>query len=57
MVSEHLWLKLISLSQLKYVLDILEDSVLMVVKPVETSMDRNVRLYVDPGELLLSPDS
>ncbi|GFY96447.1 hypothetical protein Acr_11g0007530 [Actinidia rufa] len=46
----------ISLSQWKYVLDILEDSGLMGVKPIETPMDPNVRLCVDQGELL-SPDS
>ena len=36
-------------------LDILEDSGLMGAKTVKTLMDPNVRLFVDQGELLLSP--
>jgi hypothetical protein len=46
----------ISLSQRKYVLDILEDTGLLGAKPVETPMDPNVKLCVDQGELLHNPD-
>ena len=35
----------IILSQQKYALDILEDSGLMGAKPIETSMDHNVRIF------------
>ena len=38
-------------------LDIQENSGLMGTKPVKTSMDPNVRLCVDQGELLSSPNS
>ena len=46
----------ISLSQRKYVLDILEETGLLRSKPVETSMDPNVKLYEDQGELLSNPE-
>ena len=46
----------ISLSQRKYVLDILEDTGLLGARPVETPMDPNVKLCVDQGELLHNPD-
>ena len=46
----------ISLSQRKYVLDILEDTALMEAKPIEMPMDPNVKLCMDQGELLSSPD-
>ena len=42
----------ISLSQRKYVLDILEETNLLWSKPVETPMDPNVKLYEDQGDLL-----
>ena len=42
----------ISLSQRKYVLDILEEMGLLGSKPMETPMDPNVKLYEDQGELL-----
>jgi len=45
----------ISLSQRKYVLDILEETSLLGSKPVETPMDHNVKLYEDQGELLSNP--
>ena len=45
----------ISLSQRKYVLDILEETGLLGSKPVETPMDPNVKLYEDQGELLSNP--
>ena len=38
-------------------LDILEDNGLMGAKPVDTHMDLNVKLCVDQGELLSSPNS
>ena len=38
-------------------LDILEDIGLMVAKPVETPMNPNVRLCVDQGKLLSSPNN
>ena len=47
----------INLSQQKYELDILEDSGLMGAKPIETPIDPNMRLCVDHGELLASPNS
>ena len=46
----------ISLSQRKYVLDILEETGLLGSKPVETPMDPNVKLYDDQGELLSNPE-
>ena len=46
----------ISLSQRKYVLDILEETGLLGSKPVETPMDPNVKLYEDQGELLSNPE-
>ena len=46
----------INLSQRKYVLDILEETGLLVSKPVETPMDPNVKLYEDQGELLSNPE-
>lgn len=46
----------ISLSQRKYVLDILQETGLLGSKPVETPMDPNVKLCVDQGELLPNPD-
>ena len=36
-------------------LDILEETGLLVSKPVETPMDPNVKLYEDQGELLSNP--
>ena len=42
----------ISLSQRKYVLDILKETGLLGSKPVETPMNPNVKLYEDQGELL-----
>ena len=42
----------ISLSQRKYVLDVLEETSLLGSKPMETPMDPNVKLYEDQGELL-----
>ena len=45
----------ISLSQRKYVLDILEETGLSRSKPVETPMDPNVKLYEDQGELISNP--
>ena len=46
----------ISLSQRKYVLDILEETNLLGSKPMETPMDPNVKLYEDQGELLSNPE-
>lgn len=46
----------ISLSQRKYVLDILEETSLLGSKPVETPMDLNVKLSCDNGELMLDPE-
>ena len=46
----------ISLSQRKYVKDILEETNLLGSKPVETPMDPNVKLYEDQGELLSNPE-
>ena len=46
----------ISLSQRKYVLDILEEIGLLGSKPVETPMDPNVKLYEDQGGLLSNPE-
>ena len=46
----------ISLSQRKYVLDILEEIGLLGSKPVETPMDPNVKLYEDQEELLSNPE-
>ena len=46
----------ISLSQRKYVLDILEETGLLGSKPVDTPIDPNVQLCVDQGEPLPSPD-
>ena len=37
-------------------LDILEETGLLVSKPVETPMDPNVKLYEDQGELLSNPE-
>ena len=45
----------ISLSQRKYVLDILEEIGLLGSKPVETPMDPNVKLYENQGDLLSNP--
>ena len=47
----------INLSLQKYVLDIMEDRGLMGANSIETPMDPNVRLCVDQGELLSSPNS
>lgn len=47
--------EVISLSQRKYVLDILEETGMLGFKPVETPMDPNVKLYEDRGELLSNP--
>ena len=44
----------ISLSQRKYLVDILEETGLLGSKPVETPMDPNVKLYEDQGELLFN---
>jgi hypothetical protein len=46
----------ISLSQRKYVFDILEVTGLLSSKPVKSPMDPNVKLYVDQGELLSYPE-
>ena len=46
----------ISLSQRKYVLDVLEETGLLGSKSVETPMDPNVKLYEDQGELLSNPE-
>ncbi|XP_058217335.1 uncharacterized mitochondrial protein AtMg00810-like [Rhododendron vialii] len=46
----------ISLSQRKYVLDILEETGLLGAKPVETPLDPNVKLCVDQGEEFPHPD-
>ena len=46
----------ISLSQRKYVLDILEEIGLLGSKLVETPMDPNVKLYEDQEELLSNPE-
>ena len=46
----------ISLSQRKYVFDILEETGLLGSKLVETPMDPNVKLYEDQGELLSNPE-
>ena len=46
----------ISLSQRKYVLDILEETGLLGAKPVETPMDPNVKLCIDQGEVFPHPD-
>ena len=45
---------IISLSQWKYVLKILEDTGMMGAKQVEMPMDPNVRFCVDQGKLLSS---
>ena len=45
----------ISLSQRKYLVDILEETGLLGSKPVETPMDPNVKLYEDQEELLFNP--
>lgn len=45
----------ISLSQRKYVLEILEETGLLGSKLVETPMDPNVKLYEDQTELLSNP--
>ena len=45
----------ISISQSKYVLDILEETKLLGSKPVETPMGPNVKLYEDQGELQSNP--
>ena len=45
----------ISLSQMKYVLDILKETGLLGSKPIETPMDPNVKLYEDQEELLSNP--
>ena len=37
-------------------LNILKDTGLLGSKPVETSMDPNVKLYEDQGELLSNPE-
>ena len=46
----------ISLSQRKYVLDVLEETSLLGSKPMKTPMDPNVILYEDQGELLSNPE-
>ena len=46
----------ISLSQRKYVLDILEETGLLGSKPVKTPMDPNVKLYEDQRKLLSNPE-
>ena len=46
----------VSLSQRKYVLDVLEETSLLGSKPMETPMDPNVVLYEDQGELLSNPE-
>ena len=46
----------ISLSQRKYLVDILEETGLLGSKPVETPMDPNVKLYEDQEELLFNPE-
>ena len=43
----------ISLSQRKYVLDILEETSLLGSKPMETPMDPNVKLYEHQGSCYL----
>ena len=45
----------ISLSQRKYVLDILEETGLLGSKPMKTLLDPNVELYEDQGGLLSNP--
>ena len=45
----------ISLSQRKYVLDILEETSLLGSKLVKTPVDPNVKLYEDHGELSSNP--
>ena len=47
----------INLSRWKYVLDILDETELMCSKLVDTSMDPNVKLCVDQGELMTNSDS
>ncbi|XP_019166979.1 PREDICTED: uncharacterized protein LOC109162750 [Ipomoea nil] len=46
----------IFLSQRKYVLDLLEESVLLGSKPCETPMDQSVKLVVGEGEPLEDPE-
>ena len=46
-----------SLSQMKYGLDILEETSLIKAKPIETPMDPSVKLCVDQGNLLSSSNS
>ena len=46
----------ISLSQRKYVLDILEETGLLGSKPMETPTDPNVKFYEDQRELLSNPE-
>ncbi len=45
----------ISLSQRKYVLDLLQDTGMMGCKPASTPMDPNMKLSTDSGELLPNP--
>ncbi|GAV63635.1 hypothetical protein CFOL_v3_07153, partial [Cephalotus follicularis] len=46
----------ISLSQRKYVIDLLEETGMLGSKPVDTSMDPNVKLTVEDGEPLNDPE-
>jgi len=48
--------KVISLSQRKYVLDILEETGLLGSKPMETPMEPNVKLYENQWEMLSNPE-
>ena len=45
----------IVISQRKYVLDILEETGILDCKPVDTPMDRNVKLLLNQGELYSNP--
>jgi len=45
----------IVISQRKYVLDILEETRMLDCKPVDTPMDRNVKLLLNQGELYSNP--